>query len=74
VPKKNRMLGYRTTNRQDVDGYWLVRPAVFENVVGYGSSAGEARVNALASLVQWINLLIENAWPIPEPVEAIMCL
>lgn len=64
------MLGYRTTNVEDGGGHWLVRFAAFENVVGHGASAGEARAKALSALIQWIDLLIEHRWAIPPPIDA----
>ena len=63
------MPGYRITNVVNCEGLWLVRFAAFNNVVGHGASAGEARAKGLAALVQWIDLHIENGWAIPPPID-----
>lgn len=63
------MLGYRITNVESTDGHWLVRFAAFDNVVGHGASAGEARAKGLAALIQWVDLLVENRWAIPPPID-----
>lgn len=64
------MLGYLTTCAQDDRGFWLVRLVGFDNVVGHAASRSGARIKALAALVQWIDILIANGWPVPTPVDA----
>lgn len=66
----SELLGYRISNVEDRAGHWLVRFPAFENVVGHGASAADARAKALAALVQWIDLLIENQWAVPAPIAA----
>lgn len=65
------MLGYRIANVEGRDGLWLVRFAAFENVVGHGASAAEAHATGLAALIRWIEVLIENRWAIPAPIDVV---